>query len=164
MQMPDDLTARTLAYFGKVLGRRLEAPADLAELPSEELLLLADRIPDGFLPALVGILKGTSPYAFQRLLGDHEEENRELSDRFFRRYQEVVLEPPGLSDYNPLEIWLPPEICGDLALLASRQAFFLRQEIRHVNEWLQVHFELGPFPAGGQAEAWSALWERLTRP
>jgi len=162
--MPDELAAKTLAYFGRILGRRLEAPAELAGLSARELLQLADRIPDGFLPALVGLLKGADPHGFERLLGDHEEENRELSDRFFARYQAIVLEPQGFDDHNPLEIWLPGESCHDLAFLATRQAFFLRQEIRHVNDWLRRNFGIGPFPAGGQTDAWNALWTRLTSP
>lgn len=162
--MPDDLAAKTLAYFGRVLGRRIEAPSDLAELSSRDLLTLADRVPDGFLPALVGLVKGLGPRCFEQLLGDHEEENRELSNRFFERYRAVVLEPEGFVDYNPLEVWLPPEACHDFGFLASRQAFFLRQEIRHINEWLQRHFGLPPFPAGGQDEAWNALWSRITQP
>lgn len=162
MRMPDELAARTLAYFGRVLGRQLRVPTDLADLPAGDLLLLADRIPDGFLPALVGLLKGLGPGIFARLLGEHEEENRELSERFFRRYRAVVLEPPT-EESNPLEIWLPADACRDLAFLASRQAFFLRQEIHHVNEWLSRNFQLGPFPVAGQLDAWNALWTHLTR-
>jgi hypothetical protein len=163
MRMPDELAARTLAYFGRVLGRRLRVPADLVELPTSELLLLADRIPDGFLPALVGLLKGLGPGAFDRLLGEHEEENRELSERFFQRYRTVVLEPAHVEDSNPLEVWIPVDVCQDLGFLATRQAFFMRQEIRHINEWLSRNFQLGPFPAAGQLEAWNALWTHLTR-
>jgi hypothetical protein len=162
MRMPDELVSKALAYFGRVVGRDLVSPADLARLSSGELLHLADRIPDELLPALVGLLKGAGPCVFERLLGEHEEENRELSDRFFERYRAVVLEPGG-DDSNPLEVWLPPETCHDLAFLASRQAFFLRQEIRHVNEWLGRNFGIGPFPADAQLEAWNALWTHLTR-
>ena len=160
--MPDELAARTLAYFGRVLGRRLAVPGDLRDLTSHDLLTLADRIPDGFLPALVGLLKGLGPAGFERLLGEHEEENRELSDRFFRRYHALVLEPVHIEESNPLEIWLPRQACQDLAFLSSRQAFFLRQEIRHVNEWLSRNFQLGPFPADAQLDARNALWSRLT--
>lgn len=162
MKMPDELARHALAYFGQILGRRLESASDLAGLPAFDLLTLADRLPDGFLPALVGLLKGAGPYAFQRLLGDHEEENRELSDRFFLRYREMVLEPAEVEETNPLDIWLPPEACHDLGLLATRQAFFLRQRIEHVNLWLERHFQLGPFPPAGQLEAWNALWIHLT--
>ena len=160
--MPDELASKALAYFGRVLGRDLSVPADLAALPSGELLLLADRIPDEFLPALVGLLKGLGPGCFERFLGEHEEENRELSDRFFLRYGAIALEPQD-ADSNPLDVWLPPETCHDLAFLATRQAFFLRQEIRHINDWLGRNFGLGPFPAAAQPEAWIALWARLTR-
>ena len=162
MRMPDELAKRALAYFGRILGREIPSREALAALPSADLLLLADRLPDGFLPALVGLLKGMGSHGFERLLGDHEEENRQLSDRFFERYRATVLEPPLAEDDNPLEIWLPCEVCHDLAHLATRQSFFLRQEIRHINEWLERHFHIGPFPPGGQENAWNALWTHLT--
>ena len=163
MRMPEELASRALAYFGRILGKEIPSREALAELPSGELLLLADRMPDGFLPALVGLLKGVGSHGFDKLLGDHEEENRELSERFFERYRAMVLEPPAHEDDNPLEIWLPHEACHDLAFLATRQAFFLRQEIRHVNEWLERHFHIGPFEPAAQEEAWNALWTHLTR-
>ncbi|MEN9309755.1 MAG: hypothetical protein RL173_3687 [Fibrobacterota bacterium] len=162
MWMPDELARRALAYFGRILGKEIPSREALAALPASELLLLADKLPDGFLPAMVGLLKGVGPHGFEKLLGDHEEENRELSERFFERYRAMVLEPDHSEDDNPLEIWLPREACHDLAFLSTRQAFFLRQEIRHINEWLERHFQLGPFPPAGQEEAWSALWAHLT--
>lgn len=162
MRMPEELARRALAYFGRILGTEIPTREALAALPSAQLLLLADRLPDGFLPALVGLLKGAGPHAFEKLLGEHEEENRELSERFFERYRAMVLEPPCDEDDNPLEIWLPHEVCHDLAFLATRQAFFLRQEMRHINPWLERHFQIGPFPPAAQEEAWSALWARLT--
>lgn len=163
MRMPDELAKRALTYFGRILGKEIPSRDALASLPSGELLLLADRLPDGFLPALVGLLKGVGPHGFEKLLGDHEEVNRELSDRFFERYRMTVLEPVQTHEDNPLEIWLPCEVCHDLAYLTTRQAFFLRQEIRHINAWLERHFKIGPFPPAGQEDAWNALWTHLTR-
>lgn len=163
MDLPEELVERILAHFSQLLGRPVSTRRQLVELPASDLLRLSDRLPDAFLPALVGILRGEGSSAFQRLLGDHEEENRDLSERFFSRYMALVLEPPGDPEQNPLEVWLPAEACQDLAFLSSRQAFFLRQEIRHINEWLARHFGMEPFRAGEQTEAWNALWERITR-
>ena len=162
MLLPDDLAGPVLAHFGRLLGRPIADREALAALPADEILRLADLLPDGFLPALVGMLKGGGQGVFEKLLGDHDEVNREASDRFFKRYMEMVLEPAELGEFNPLDAWLPPEMCQDLAFLASRQAFFLRQEIVHINAWLDAHFGLGPFDPGAQEEAWNALWTKVT--
>lgn len=163
MRLPDELAPRALAYFSQILGRNLEQVADLAALPSQDLLHLADLLPDSVLPALVGLLKGAGPGVFEKLLGDHEEENRPLSDRFFSRYRDLVLESSSDVQTNPLEAWLPPEACQDLAFLSSRQTFFLRQEIHHINEWMARHFGLGPYLPTSHLEAWNDLWSFLTR-
>lgn len=162
MLLPDDLAGPVLVYFGRLLGRPLIDRESLVALPASEILRLADLLPDGFLPALVGMLKGGGEGVFEKLLGDHDETHRESSERFFRRYMEMVLEPSGQEDFNPLEVWLPVEICQDFALLASRQAFFLRQEIVHINAWIGANFGLGPFSPGAQEEAWNALWTKIT--
>ncbi|HNY32049.1 MAG TPA: hypothetical protein PKO15_14285 [Fibrobacteria bacterium] len=161
--MPDELAPQALTYFSQILGRELEDVSDLAALSSRDLLRLADLLPEPILPALVSLLKGAGAGVFDKLLGDHEEENRELSDRFFTRYRELVLETPLDGDFNPLEAWLPPEACQDLAFLSSRQTFFLRQEMDHINEWMARNFGLGPFPPATQLEAWNELWSFLTR-
>lgn len=162
MLLPDDLAGPVLAHFGRLLGRPLADREALAALPAGEILRLADLLPDGFLPALVGMLKGGGAGVFEKLLGDHDEVHREASEKFFRRYMDMVLEPPELGDFNPLEAWLPVEACQDLAFLASRQTFFLRQEIVHINAWMEANFGLGPFAPGAQEDAWNALWTRIT--
>lgn len=164
MRLPDELVPRALAYFGHLLGRSLETERDLATLPAEDLLRLVDLVPDDVLPALMGLLKGAGPRIFEKLLGDHEEENRGLSEKFFQRYRSLVLDGAAGADFNPLEEWLPPEACHDLAFLASRQAFFLRQDIEHINQWLARHFGLGPHLPSHQLEAWNDLWSHLTKP
>ena len=162
MLFPDDLAGPVLAYFGRLLGRPLTDRESLVALPASEILRLADLLPDGFLPALVGMLKGGGAGVFEKLLGDHDEVNRDASERFFKRYMEMVLEPSREGDFNPLEAWLPAEVCQDFAFLASRESFFLRQEISHINAWIGANFGLGPFPPGGQEDAWNALWTRIT--
>ena len=163
MQLPDEVVRQLLLHFSRLTGRRLLSPQDLAELPSRELLELARHLPDNFLPALVGMLKGVSKQVFLKLLGEHEEENRELSQEFFLRYSRIVLEPEETARYNPLFLYLPAETLDDLILVESRQAFFLRQEIDTINEWMWELFGLGPFAAGAQEEAWMVLWNHLLR-
>jgi len=60
-----------------------------------------------------------------------------------------------------LFLYLPREALDDFVLVESRQAFFLRQEIATINEWMAELFELGPFQADAQQEAWDALWNHL---
>jgi hypothetical protein len=162
MQLPEELVVRLLAYFSQLLDKPIRSRAELSSLDASELLLLADRLSDPFLPALVAMLRRSGEGVFERLLGCHEEENRELSERFFARYRNMVLEPPEAHDTNPLEMWLPPHLCEDFGFLMSRQAFFMRQEIRHINDWLGSHFGLGPYLPGEQQDAWNDLWKRMT--
>jgi hypothetical protein len=151
MQLPDEVVRQLLLHFSRLTGRKLSCPRDLTELPSRTLLELARKLPDNFLPALVSLLKGAGEGVFLKLLGEHEEENRELSQEFFRRYCAIVLEPEETSRYNAL------------FLVESRRSFFLRQEIEAINEWMWELFGLGPFAAAAQEEAWDILWDHLLR-
>lgn len=163
MQLPEEVVRQLLLHFSRLTGRQLLSPSDLARLPSRTLLELARQLPDTFLPALVSLLKGAAPGIFQKLLGDHEEENRDLSQEFFQRYSQIVLEPEETAHYNALFLYLPKETLDDLVLVESRQSFFLRQEIEAINEWMWELFGLGPFAAGAQEEAWEVLWNHLLR-
>jgi len=163
MQLPEEVVRQLLMHFSRLTGTRLSSLQDLAELPSHTLLELARVLPDNFLPALVGMLKGAGPGVFQKLLGEHEEEYRELSEEFFVRYSRIVLEPEDLEACNPLFLYLPKETLNDLVLVESRQSFFLRQEIAVINEWMWELFGLGPFAADAQEEAWEVLWNHLLR-
>ncbi|MEN9352790.1 MAG: hypothetical protein RL318_115 [Fibrobacterota bacterium] len=163
MQLPEEVVRQLLLHFSRLTGRKLASAQDLAALPSRVLLELAHSLPDNFLPALVGMLKGVAPGIFQKLLGEHEEENRDLSQEFFHRYSQIVLEPEETSHYNALFLYLPKETLDDLVLVESRQSFFLRQEIETINEWMWELFGLGPFAAGAQEEAWEVLWSHLLR-
>ena len=163
MQLPDEVVRQLLLHFSRLTGRKLSCPRDLTELPSRTLLELARKLPDNFLPALVSLLKGAGEGVFLKLLGEHEEENRELSQEFFRRYCAIVLEPEETSRYNALFLYLPRETLDDLVLVESRRSFFLRQEIEAINEWMWELFGLGPFAAAAQEEAWDILWDHLLR-
>ena len=163
MQLPEEVVRQLLMHFSRLTGTRLSSLQDLADLPSSTLLELARILPDNFLPALVGMLKGAGPGVFQKLLGEHEEEYRELSEEFFSRYSRIVLEPEDLEACNPLFLYLPKETLNDLVLVESRRSFFLRQEIAVINEWMWELFGLGPFAADAQEEAWEVLWNHLLR-
>jgi hypothetical protein len=163
MQLPEEVVRQLLMHFSRLTGTRLSSLKDLAELPSHTLLELARILPDNFLPALVGMLKGAGPGVFQKLLGEHEEEHRELSEEFFERYSRIVLEPEDMGTCNPLFLYLPKETLNDLVLVESRQSFFLRQEIATINEWMWELFGLGPFSPDEQENAWNVLWNHLLR-
>ena len=155
-----------LAYLsGLGKGPRFHSLEDLASLSSRDLLLLARRVDDAALGLFVQLLKcaGKNATLFEKLMGEHEEENRPLVDAFFERYLKVVLsgadEP---RNFNPLEIYLPPHVFDDLAFVQSRQQFFLRQRIDTINEYLDDVFEGGHgFEVGQQEKAWSYFWDRV---
>jgi len=143
----------------------LRCPSDLALLSSRQLLELIDATPPELLPILVRFLKESrgGVRLFEKLMGDHEEDNRELVDRFFNRYYELVSEP-GAAEENPLLAYMDPAMFHDLALIQSREAFFKRQSIAHINEFLAVHMNLPPsFEAGEQEQAWEYFFHELLK-
>lgn len=162
-----------LAYLsGLRRGARLRTLDDLAALPSRELLSLARRVDEAALGLFVQLLKDSGRHAaiFQKLMGDHEEENRPLVDAFFDRYFKAVLSCADPSEasrsYNPLETYLPAHSLDDLAFVQSRQPFFLRQPIEVINRYLDGLpgcREQGPhaFKAGEQELAWACFWDKV---
>ncbi len=155
-----------LAYLsGLWKGPRFRSLDDLTALSSRELLLLARRIDDAALGLFVQLLKcaGKNASLFDRLMGDHEEENRPLVDAFFSRYLNSVLSNTDeLTNFNPLEVYLPPHVFDDLAFVQSRQNFFLRQTIDVINGYLDGVFENGHgFQIDEQDKAWAYFWDRV---
>jgi hypothetical protein len=167
--LSDEHQRMMLAYLsGLGKGPRFRSLEDLAALSSRELLLLARKVDDAALGLFVQLLKssqqGTS--LFERLMGDHEEENRPLVDGFFSRYLKAVLscadEP---KNYNPLDVYLPPHTFEELAFVQSRQPFFLRQRIEVINDYLDEVFDRShDFQAGEQEKAWSYFWGKVMEP
>lgn len=144
----------------------MEKPQDILQLSAKQVLQIADQLPDEFLPAFVGLLKsqGEITSMFHQLMGEHEEELREISDRFFDRYANVVLQPDNAEEFNPLIEYIPPEMFHDLAVLQSRESFFTRQTIAVINEFLKTHFQDCPeFVAGQQLEAWNYFFSELLK-
>jgi hypothetical protein len=158
-----------LAYLSSLVkGLHLPDKDALCALDTPALLRLAERVDDAALGLFVQMLKTTGQGArlFERLMGDHEEENRHLVDAFFNRYLKVVLS--GLEegqDFNPLEVYLPSTALDDLAFVQTRQAFFLRQTSATINEYLDDLFGSGhAFAPGEQEKAWDYFWGKvLTR-
>ncbi|HAO98572.1 MAG TPA: hypothetical protein DCQ83_00850 [Fibrobacteres bacterium] len=155
-----------LAYLsGLGKGPRFRCLDDLSALSARDLLLLARKVDDAALGLFVQLLKtgGGGESLFDKLMGDHEEENRPLVDAFFNRYFKAVLsnaEEP--LNFNPLEVYLPPHVFDDLAFVQSRQPFFLRQRIDVINEYLDDVFEGGHgFLVGEQEKAWEYFWDRV---
>jgi hypothetical protein len=154
---------------GLVDGPGFRKPEDLSRLTSRELLELSKKVDDTALGLFVQLLKGSEgregggEKLFEKLMGDHEEDNRELVDAFFSRYLKVVLSSVQEGDhFNPLEVYLPSSTFDDLAFVQSRQAFFLRQTIEIINEYLDSTFRRKhDFPAGAQQAAWDYFWERV---
>jgi hypothetical protein len=163
-----------LAYLsGLRKGARLRSLEDLCALSSRDLLLLARKVDEAALGLFVQLLKdsGKSAPLFQKLMGDHEEENRPLVDEFFDRYFRSVLSGGGEPEnFNPLETYLPAHALDDLAFVQSRQPFFLRQRIEVINDYLtglQAGANEAPgegpptFKAGEQDQAWAWFWDKV---
>jgi len=156
-----------LAYLsGLRKGQKpLRRAEDLCVMNTRELLLLAERVDDAALGLFVQMLKSTGKGGefFERLMGDHEEENRPLVDAFFSRYLHTVLSViEDGADYNPLAVYLPDSTFADLAFLQTRQPFFLRQSIDTINEYLDGLFG-GPhqYQPGEQDVAWEYFWNKV---
>ena len=150
---------------GLVDGPGFRRTEDLNRLTSRELLLLSKKVDDSALGLFVQLLKGghSGESLFEKLMGDHEEENRKLVDSFFSRYLKVVLSSVQEGDtFNPLEVYLPSQSFDDLAFVQSRQSFFLRQTIDTINEYLDgVFHRKHEFQPGEQQTAWEYLWEKI---
>lgn len=180
LMLSEEYEKMMLIYLsGLVDGPGFRKPEDLSRLTSRELLELSGKVDDTALGLFVQLLKGAEGKAggeaasggaglggeklFEKLMGDHEEDNRELVDAFFSRYLKVVLSSVQEGDhFNPLEVYLPGSTFDDLAFVQSRQAFFLRQTIDIINEYLDSTFRRKhDFPAGAQQAAWDYFWERV---
>jgi hypothetical protein len=156
-----------LAYLSSLLtgGKILRSSADLCAMNTHELLVLAEKVDDSALGLFVQMLKATGEGArlFEKLMGEHEEENRPLVDAFFTRYLNVVLS--GVEegrDYNPLEVYMPLSVLDDLVFIQSRQAFFMRQTIETINDYLNEIFGgAHHFQVGEQEQAWSFFWDKV---
>jgi hypothetical protein len=150
---------------GLVEGQGFRKVGDLNRLSSHELLELSQKVDDSALGLFVQLLKSSESgeRLFEKLMGDHEEENRQLVDMFFNRYLKVVLSSVQEGEhFNPLEVYLPAHTFDDLAFVQSRQPFFLRQTIDTINEYLdQVFRRKHTFAPGEQQAAWEYFWEKV---
>lgn len=145
--------------------RNFENIKDLAQIPSRELLELAANLDDSMMGLFLQMLKssGQGQQLFQKLMGEHDEENRILVDSFFERYMSTTLADGELNYYNPLSIYLPRKVLDDLVFVQSRRPFFLRQAIATINEYFQQMFGGGPgFAADEQRAAWSWFWDKVS--
>jgi len=164
--LSEDYEKMMLIYLsGLVDGPGFRKTEDLNRLSSHELLQLSRKVDDSALGLFVQLLKGgqAGERLFEKLMGDHEEENRELVDAFFSRYLKVVLSSVQEGEhFNPLEVYLPSHTFDDLAFVQSRQAFFLRQTIDTINEYLNGVFKRKhSFGPGEQQLAWEYFWEKV---
>ncbi|MDB5106507.1 MAG: hypothetical protein JWP91_4196 [Fibrobacteres bacterium] len=164
--LSEDYEKMMLIYLsGLVDGPGFRKSEDLNRLSSHELLKLSQKVDDSALGLFVQLLKSSQSgeRLFEKLMGDHEEENRQLVDAFFQRYLKVVLSSVQEGEnFNPLEVYMPTHTFDDLAFVQSRQAFFLRQTIDTINEYLDSAFRRKhSFGPGEQQLAWEYFWEKV---
>lgn len=164
--LSEDYEKMMLIYLsGLVDGPGFRKTEDLNRLSSHELLRLSQKVDDSALGLFVQLLKSSQSgeRLFEKLMGDHEEENRTLVDAFFTRYLKVVLSSVQEGEnFNPLEVYLPTHTFDDLAFVQSRQGFFLRQTIVTINEYLDGCFRSRhTFGPGEQQLAWEYFWGKV---
>lgn len=159
--MDPQTRAILLEFLGAHLSLSLKKPADLNQVSSRELLEVLEDIPDEVLPLIVALAKegGTEGRIFEKLMGDHDPELQELSNRFFGRYEAMILEE---EEENALIAYLPPETWVDLGYIQSRQQFFLRQTMADILEFLRFHFHETPdFQPGEEETAWNWFFQKI---
>lgn len=164
--LSEDYEKMMLIYLsGLVDGPGFRKSEDLNRLSSGELLRLSQLVDDSALGLFVQLLKSSESgeRLFEKLMGDHEEENRQMVDAFFQRYLKVVLSSVQEGgNFNPLEVYMPTHTFDDLAFVQSRQAFFLRQTVETINEYLDSVFRRKHnFAAGEQQAAWEYFWGKV---
>lgn len=152
-------------YLSSLLpeNHQVKSTDDLSRLSTKELLELANQVQEGALGFFVQVLKSTQSgnLVFEKLMGEHEVENKELVDSFFNRYmQEMMKDEEEMEEINPLVYYMPHEYLDDMAFLASREAFFKSQTIQCINEYLWIitgkEFQ---FDSHQHQEAWQMLWQ-----
>lgn len=163
--IPKEFEPILFNFISKTIKRPIRDADDLINLPSTTLLKLLSRVNDDCVYAIVCVLKSSrrGTEAFHNLMGEHEVENRTLVDSFFNRYMNIVLShDEELKYYNPLTLYLPPSTFADLAFVQSRQAFFLRQTITTINEYLaEVFPSSSEFAVDEQDKAWQYFWQQI---
>jgi len=151
--------------FSTFAGKKIVSMEDLQKIPASQFLDITEKLPDQLLALLFQVIKGrdTSRTFFDKLMGDHETENRFKVDQFFSRYMKLLVpDETVVFNGNPLFFYLPAETFTDLAFVQSRQNFFLRQTIDTINEYLQKHCNCThQFSPGEQEEAWQWFWQYL---
>lgn len=163
--MPLDDESRELVYqyLSYHLGRPLRSLDDLYAMSAAEFLALMDLLRDEALPYILQLVKEApvEKGLFQKLMGDHDPDNQEASDRFFARYQAVMMDDLD-QEINPLVVYLPPDSWHDLAFLQSRESFFLRQPMSVIEEFLTESFgEIPDFGPDGEIKAWNWFFNKV---
>jgi hypothetical protein len=148
-----------LEYCSQFTHRPLKKIADLDTLSARELLTLADQLEDEHIPLLMLMIKSinNTTSIFEKLMGDHDEDHRDLVDSFFERYSEQVLADVHLEDQNPLEMFLPLNSWEDLVFLETRKEFFQRQTHETINNFLTQHWDNVP-KFDSSVAAWEWFW------
>lgn len=162
----DQYAEQFLSFLNQISPRPLRYLEELSCLESHEILQTAAKCPDSALPLFVHALK-KSPEGvetFQKLMGDHEDDNIELVNSFFDRYMNVILSEEDPKGFNPLIHYIPEESFNDLVFLQSRKDYFCAQEMDLIMQFLRYHFEneAPEFIPGEQISAWNWFWNTMS--
>ena len=163
----DQYEEQFLVFLNQICPRPIRFLEELSCLEARELLETADKCPDSALPLFIYALKRSpeGEETFQKLMGDHEDENTELVNKFFERYMDVILREEDPKGFNPLIHYIPEESFGDLVFLESRREYFCAQDMGIIMQFLRYHFEkeTPDFLAGEQSLAWSWFWDKASQ-
>jgi hypothetical protein len=156
-----------LDYVSKVSGRSFRSMDDFVRLDTGALLELFEKIDDAILPVFISMFKSTrhGRELFHKITENLDESSAQRTKAFLKRYMDLIIrQEDSNKDFNPLLIYLVRECFDDLVFMQSRQAFFLRQTIDTINEFL--HTSCGctdVFSPGSQEEAWQWFWNYLLK-
>ena len=162
---PDPLEKQFFKYLGNLLpGNKPVDLTALEGLSAAGLLTLAGKIETPLLPLFIQILK-SSGKMFEKIMGDHDPENKAAVDSFFERYREIILSGEAhQADFNPLLAYLPREVFADLTFVQSRQNFFERQQSHVINDYFENIFgESTQFIPGEEGQAWEYFWGKVVK-
>jgi hypothetical protein len=163
--LTDDEMNAFLGYLWVVGGKGFGSIDDIMAMGTEGFLNLTQKIPDEALPIVISAFKRSrrGQEFFHKLTGDLDAASAARAKAFLQRYMNIILEQEdSKAILNALIAYLPPHCFDDLAFIQSRQAFFLRQSIDTINEFLQISCECTEtFAPGRQEEAWLWFWNHV---
>lgn len=165
MMNPEEYQKIIFAYISVRCRAEVKSIEDMLNVKSELLLDILNNSEEPIVIALISIMKSSNEgrWFFDKLMGDHEIENKPAVEKFFNIYQKIVMGSDSQNQrINPLIIYMPKEQLDDFTFVQSRETFFMNQKIEIINEYLLHIFDTAPeFQFGEQDTAWKYFLSEL---